>query len=279
MVQHIILDTDIGGDPDDFFALLLALNSPEICVDLIVTSDEHKEHRKVFAEQILSLCKKKIPVLSGADLGNSRLCVIDELVTNGSPTPNYLDIVRQVILNNKITYYVCISPQTNLALLIEKYPEVKPKLEITIMGGSLSESLLGKAEHNVRYDIYSAQKVLSSGIRQWWITAEVTNNQKMKIDKESSIYKTLKSSKNPALNFLAQNCEIFWKKLYPLNFLHDPVALSSVFKTNLVRFSEKKININNNGIMYEDPNGNNIFVSKSVKIDEFVNFLCKRIFK
>jgi hypothetical protein len=62
MVKHVILDTDIGGDPDDAFALLLGLNSPEINIDLIVTSDEHKGHRAEFARKFksrYSCCKGK----------------------------------------------------------------------------------------------------------------------------------------------------------------------------------------------------------------------------
>lgn len=58
MVNHVILDTDIGGDPDDTFALLLALNSPEISLDLIVTSDEHRGHREAFANELLKKIRK-----------------------------------------------------------------------------------------------------------------------------------------------------------------------------------------------------------------------------
>ncbi len=277
MVNHVVLDTDVGGDPDDFFALLLALNSPEIQLDLIITSDEHKGHRKIFAERILALYGKNVPVVSGADLGNNRCCVVDELVTNSTPTPQYLDIIRQVIANNSQTYYVCISPQTNLALLLEMYPELKSKLEIIVMGGSLSEGILGKAEHNVRYDINSTQKVIASGVRQWWITAEVTYDDRMKVSKESQLYKMLQSSKKQVLSLLARNCELFWSRLYPVNFLHDPVALSMVFRKDLVQFSEKKISINDKGIMYEDPNGNSVFVSNSVRVDEFIRLLHNRI--
>ncbi len=278
MVKHVILDTDIGGDPDDFFALLLALNSPEIKLDLIITSDEHKGHRKAFAERILSLYGRDVPVVSGADLGNDRCCVVDEIVADGSADPQYLEIVRQIIVNNPLTYYVCISPQTNLALLIKKYPEVKSKLEIIIMGGSLSESALGKAEHNVRYDIYSSQIIIASGIQQWWVIAEVTYDGRMKVSKENTLYGMLKSAKKPVLNLLARNCELFWSNLYPVNFLHDPVALSTVFRKDFVQFSERNISISDKGIMYEDPKGHKVFVSESVKIDEFMKLLYERIF-
>ena len=40
MHSHIVLDTDIFGDVDDFFALLYALSVSELSIELIVTVDE-----------------------------------------------------------------------------------------------------------------------------------------------------------------------------------------------------------------------------------------------
>ena len=40
MKVSTILDTDIGYDPDDLFALILLLKSKELKLDLIVTGDD-----------------------------------------------------------------------------------------------------------------------------------------------------------------------------------------------------------------------------------------------
>ena len=39
-MKKMIIDTDIGFDPDDLFTLLLAFNSPEVEIALITTADE-----------------------------------------------------------------------------------------------------------------------------------------------------------------------------------------------------------------------------------------------
>lgn len=74
-----ILDTDIGYDPDDLFALLLCLKSPELKLDLIVTGDEVKGKRAQFTKLILEELGAIIPVVQGEDRGND-FFVVDELL-------------------------------------------------------------------------------------------------------------------------------------------------------------------------------------------------------
>ena len=71
-MKQVIIDTDIGGDPDDLCALLLALRSPELHIDLIVTNDEYGQKRAVYAKEFLSLVNREIPVVSGAAIGPAR---------------------------------------------------------------------------------------------------------------------------------------------------------------------------------------------------------------
>lgn len=114
-VRHVIIDTDIGGDPDDLFALLLAINCPEMKIDLVVTCDEHKGHRASFARKLLKELGKGIPVVKGSDLGNSKCCVVCDLVQDYEKQDDYLSAVKNIIDKNQKTNYLCIGPQTNLA--------------------------------------------------------------------------------------------------------------------------------------------------------------------
>ena len=121
----VILDTDIGGDPDDAFALLLTLNSPELCLDLVVTNDEHKNHRAMFTKLWLKAMKKEIPVAAGVDLGKDKWCLVDKLVQGcAEPDTNYLDAMARVVDANEKTDFVCIGKQSNLARLIERLKQV-----------------------------------------------------------------------------------------------------------------------------------------------------------
>lgn len=112
-MKHIILDTDIGGDADDIFALLLAINSPELKIDLIVTSDEHKSHRARYTEEYLELINTKIPVVAGLDVGNTKLFLVDKQIKDNQRTvdENFLEAMKKVVEKNDMTHYVCIGTQ------------------------------------------------------------------------------------------------------------------------------------------------------------------------
>jgi hypothetical protein len=69
----MIVDTDIGGDPDDTVALVVAARRvPELA--LVITSDEYGGERARFLRYLLDLVgRPDVKVVAGSDLGNSRL--------------------------------------------------------------------------------------------------------------------------------------------------------------------------------------------------------------
>lgn len=273
--KHIILDTDIGGDPDDVFALLLALYSPEIQIDLIVTSDEHKGHRAVFAKKILQLLGKKIPVVKGIDLGNSKCCQICDFVSEKLNQENYSNKIKQVVEKNSKTYYVCIAPQSNLAAFLDYAPELKHKIEIIIMGGAIKRK--GGIDHNVKYDINAAQKVLNTAISMRWVISDITANPAIEIDRAHPIYKRIKSSNSPIKEIFIRSMENYFYELHSSTFMHDPLALSYVINPKFLEFTNKRVIIDNTGRMMLSKNGKNLFISTKAKYNDFMKFFAQRL--
>jgi len=78
----VIIDTDIGGDPDDAVALAVAaLTVPELA--LVITTDELRGERARFARHHLDLLgRPDVPVVRGADLGNERYFCVDGLTVD-----------------------------------------------------------------------------------------------------------------------------------------------------------------------------------------------------
>ena len=98
--KRVILDTDIGGDPDDAFALLFALNSPELTLDLVVTNDENEGNRARFAKEWMMMMQCwYVPVVAGVDLGNTRYCLTNNLVElpQAQVQINYLDWIAETV--------------------------------------------------------------------------------------------------------------------------------------------------------------------------------------
>jgi len=277
-MKHVILDTDIGGDPDDTFALLLCLASPEISLDLVVTSDEHKGHRAAFAKKLLAVLGKDILVVAGADLGNDRCCVVDNMVEAMAPM-DYVAAIKTVVEKNEITDYLCISPQSNLAAFLQHHPGLMPKLRVTIMGGSINYRTEGKVEHNIRYDVAAARAVFAANIDKKYVLSETTFHPELRVDTNHDFYTRLHwhTSELDVRVLIKESIDNFFTHLYPSTLMHDPLTISVVIKPGFVTFAQKPLIMNERGEFIESSTGKITTVSTSAKYAEFMHFLGGRL--
>jgi pyrimidine-specific ribonucleoside hydrolase len=281
MVKHIILDTDIGGDPDDIFDLLLELNSPELKLELIVTNDEHKGDRARFAKKFLSLLGKKVPVAAGIDLKNTKYLLIEELIKDYKPKVdfNYLKKIKEVVDKNKITYYACMGPQSNLAKFIETYPELKKKVRLYMMAGGIKYKNNSKAEHNIRYDIEAAKTVFNSDWDKRYVLLDVTFRDEIKVDEKSIFFKKLLELKKPHIKYLINSVYSFFNKRYPETYMHGPLSASYLVDEKVIKFKTVQLVLDNSGLMKIDKKGKQTLVSESANYKMFWKLFENRILK
>ncbi|MEU6191923.1 nucleoside hydrolase [Nocardia sp. NPDC047038] len=155
----IILDTDIGGDPDDAFALTCAARVPELA--LVVTADEVRGKRACLARHLLDLVgRHDVPVIRGADLGNTRYWSAEGLIPDHIATQPS-DVLAAVgalcaSTDGPVRWVGC-GPLTNLANILRTSPKVAEQLVVTQMGGVLSYPNPARAEHNFRLDPEAAR--------------------------------------------------------------------------------------------------------------------------
>ncbi|MBH5320484.1 ribonucleoside hydrolase RihC [Paenibacillus sp. GSMTC-2017] len=178
--RPVIIDTDPGID--DAVALAIALYSEELEVRLITTVAGNVGLEKVTknALRLLQFFGKDIPVALGAARPLIK-APIDASDIHGStgmdgfefeePTKDLVlkehavNAMRRVLMESvePITL-VPIGPLTNIALLLNMYPEVKDKIaEIVLMGGSTGRGNMGvMAEFNIFADPEAAKIVFQS---------------------------------------------------------------------------------------------------------------------
>lgn len=202
--KKIIIDTDPGID--DAVALAIALNHPNLSVELITTvaGNVNVSYTTSNALKLVEFFNKDVPVAKGCDkplLGELE----DSSEIHGEsgmdgytfPDPSIkpmnqhaVEAMRQLLLDSTepITI-VPIAALTNIALLLTMYPEVKSKIkEIVLMGGSLSRGNTNtSAEFNIYVDPVAAEIVFQSGLDITMVgldvtsTAVLTNNETEKI--------------------------------------------------------------------------------------------------
>jgi purine nucleosidase len=177
--SKVLLDTDIGDDIDDAFALGLVLGSPELELVGITTAWGDTALRARLANRLLKEAgAPAVPVLAGAPGEQRTAFTQSDWAREGEPSPGkpdavdfLLDSARQA--PGEITL-VAIGPLSNLGRAIERDPETFKKFKrVVLMGGSIRRGYgdLGygpdrgpEPEYNIKCDVAAAQKLFASGV-------------------------------------------------------------------------------------------------------------------
>lgn len=301
-IKKIILDTDIGDDIDDAFALLLCLNSSEVELIGVTTVFRNAVARAKMAK---ALAKSKgflnLKVYAGEDkpiktvpediVGQEILKKEKKDAFGKYYLPQYMPsmdseeiekqsavdyIIESAKTYGKDLYLAPIGALTNVALAIEKAPEVMKTIGgITIMGGYFYPQA---KEWNIMCDPEAAKIVFGSGIKVRAVGLDVT--LKCIMDKETQNQVKIKT--NGAGEILSTMLEK-WFEHYRFNapVMHDPLAVSTLILDEFVTFSEEYVDILLDG---EDRartvlNGKyKIEVAKEVDVVKFMDFFKTRIF-
>jgi len=177
--EKIIIDTDIGDDIDDAFAVALALRSTELQILGITTTFRDTEARAKLVDRMLGeVGRQDIPVAVGvhtdAKIGMSQRPYAEGGHFARASHPAAVDFILDQIRRNPggITL-VCMGPLLNVGALIDRDSQAFRKLKrVVIMGGSVGRGYGDpygpptppEAEWNIKNDVHSAQKLFASGV-------------------------------------------------------------------------------------------------------------------
>lgn len=177
--EKVIIDSDIGDDIDDAFAVALALRSPELEILGISTTFGDTETRAKLVDRMLGEAgRTDIPVAVGIHTDAKTAFGQRPYAEGGHfarPShPQAVDfILDQIGKNPGAITLVTIGPLVNVGAMIDRDPETFRKLKrVVMMGGSVdrgygdpySPPTPAEPEWNIKNDIRSAQKLFASGV-------------------------------------------------------------------------------------------------------------------
>lgn len=283
--EKIIIDTDIGDDIDDAFALALALSSPEFEILGVSTAWGDTQLRGRIAERMLcETGREDIPVTAGPS--TEPTAVLDHAPWARAfwkPVRQYpsgvdflLDQIRKY--PNQITL-IAIAPLTNVGAAIQKDPDTFRKLKrVVIMGGSIYRGYgdLGylpnhgpEPEWNIKSDISAARRLFASGVPLFVMPLDSTQ---MKLDevKREIIFRQ-STPLTDALTLLYH----LWGQQTPTLF--DPVAVTYAIAPQICPAKPMHIEVDDQG--YTRPNAGmpNANVCLDIKEEDFFHFYMNRM--
>jgi purine nucleosidase len=182
MRRKFLIDTDTASD--DAVALIMALRSPDVEVVGITTVAGNVEVRQSSRNALYTaeLCGSKAPVFTGATkpLRRERQSADwfhgkDGLGDHGYPAPQRepekmpgWEAIVQLVEAHPGLVLVTLGPLTNVALALERKPEIAAKVgRCVVMGGApcCEGNVTPAAEYNIWCDPEAARIVARSGLR------------------------------------------------------------------------------------------------------------------
>lgn len=274
----MIIDTDIGGDPDDAVAVVAAARRvPELA--LVITCDEYGGERARFVRHLLDLAgRSDVPVVAGSDLGNSRLYCVDGLFPAVVPTQQ-TDLVRAVAevcaSTSGRVRWVGMGPLSNLSTLHSARPDLVARMVVTQMGGAIMYRDPSRAEHNFRVDPEAAIQmlpVLEAG-RPTLVVSDVTFNSAMEITAESPIYKSWSEPTAPPWAQVLTAHFDRWMERLPGSMQHDGLTLAAALLWPGIRFARERVLLDPNARMSRSARGTEVIMSISADYSAFMSWL------
>lgn len=288
---EIILDTDIGDDIDDAYALALLMAEKANLLG-VTTVYRNAVQRAKIAARLIGLWQRNIPVYAGESYPEKQpLFRFDKADEGNVPNiPHYIPGEMQsekiggenavdFILNalrarpHEITI-LAIGPFTNLAAAIKKDKNAfLLAKEVVIMGGDYTES---EAEWNVLCDPEAAAALFSSGVKIRAVGVDVT--QRCRFSPETLAY--LRALKNPKNRLLFRMTEIWIahnaERGVPPT-MHDPLTAETLFHKDLVRFETGRYEVcltgEKRGFTQKSETGAQIEYAAAANVPKFMEIL------
>jgi len=281
--QLVIIDSDIGDDIDDAFAVGLALQSPEFKILGITTAFGNTKLRAQLAERMLdAVGRNEIPVVAGVETTPRAKFTQTEYAEGGDAkqvqpgtAPDFiLDQIRKH--PGEITL-IAIGPQTNLAAAIDKDAATFRKLKrIVMMGGSVYKGYKGGApdpEWNILCDIPAAQKVFTSGVPLYVMPLDSTV---LKLEPEPLqklfAHHTLITDQ---IHTLYDEWSAAIQQTTPTLF--DPMAVAYAAKSELCPTTPLHLSVDDKGFTQPGPGEPNAQVCLKANTDAFYPFVLGRL--
>jgi inosine-uridine nucleoside N-ribohydrolase len=282
--EKVIIDTDIGDDVDDAFALALAVRSPELQILGVMTTFGDTETRAKLTDRFLAeVGRAEIPVLAGKAMTpkmpmSQRRYAESHLAkaSHGDAVDFLLQQIRKY--PGEITL-VAIGPLMNVGAAIDKDAATFRKLKrVVLMGGSIRRGYgdLGYTapvpampEWNILNDVASAQKLFAAGVPLFVMPLDSTQ---LKLDE---VKRAFLFSQGTAVTDQLTILYHLWGQETPTLF--DPMTIVFVLHPDLCPVQGMRIRVDEKGFTREEPGVANAQVCLDSNAEDFFRFYLRKI--
>jgi purine nucleosidase len=310
----IVIDTDVGDDPDDALALMLALASLQVDVHGVTIVSGDVALRARIAARLLGMAgRSDIPVFLGRGKpqqmsGAEGEGVLDHPYHGPDAKVQTTPAVDWLLTESRRRSFhlIAIGPLTNVAAAIEQDPGFAERLlGLTVMGGLLDERSMPIAwqraiqqrgpaawpDYNTMCDPAAALTVARCGIPITWVTLDATMRAPLRAATRAML--PVDHPLGVALSRMIDAWRASWfpTALPPpddpspvptdaVAILHDPLAVAALFAGEWLRLRPARLaSAIEDGVfrLHEQPDGPPSWLAAEVDGAGFEAFLVARI--
>jgi inosine-uridine nucleoside N-ribohydrolase len=264
----VILDTDIGDDIDDTWALVMLLRSPELDVKLVTSTSTHPENRARHAAKVLELAgRTDIPIAIGARIPGEEFKTdatviypwIEDYAIKSYPGKIHEDGPRAVIdtirQSSRPVTVIAIGPLSNLGEALKRDPSISQHSRFVGMHGSIYKGYADLptpiAETNVRLFTESCRDIFHS---EWDRTITPLDTCGTVVVAGDD-YTAIRQSRDPLIRELMKANDIFSRHVPWMKYdssecssvLFDTVAVYLAYSEELVEMETLPLRIEDGG--------------------------------
>jgi len=304
-VERIILDTDIGTDIDDAYALAFILSRPEFELLGVTTTYGPTERRANLARALLHVAgRSEIPVFAGLpgpgdpeeksgqlDWGDAHAPKAraphpgplpggegEARAPHPGPLPGGEGegnaaiqwLVKTIMESPGGITLISIGPLTNIAAAVRAEPRIAGKVRAyALMGGAIRRGYNGQPpahpEYNIKCDTPASQAAFAAPWQMLVTPLDVT----MKMVLDEGMRARIAASDRPLCRALAELYPT-WGHRDPI--LHDPLAVALVLRPDLVSLERMRLVVEDDGLTRPVPGEPNALVATEAEPQPFMEY-------
>lgn len=233
----IIIDTDIGDDIDDTWALVLALSMKELDIKLISVSVHDTLYKAKLVAKILTIAERTdIPIAIGKATGTSRPA--QQRFVEGFDLLSYQGVIYEdaLLAYKKVLSQfdhpidvIGIGPMTTLADIARKSPVTTSKMRLTLMAGALYKGYINQKAPDVEYNVIADIEAFKTSLSLYKNITVAPLDVCRDVILKGKLYQTLKEHQHlPLIKALFDNQAIWYEDYHGGAIKYDSLKESTI---------------------------------------------------
>jgi len=281
--QPVIFHTDMGGDVDDTWALLLLLRRPELDLKMVVTEGSNAIYRGRLTAKLLALGNRTDVALAiGADGRDDRAAQSDwigDYQLKDYPRPVATDgaqsMIDLIMTSKERVTVISVGPATTVAEALRREPKIAGKARFVGMFGSVRTGYGAGTKPEIEYNVKLDPKALQTVFAADWPCTITPLDTCGLVALDGALMQTVRQSRDPFARACIRNSEVWLPTAtwMPKDFdltktsstLFDAVAVVMAYDESDLVMETLPLAVLDDGMTVIDPKGRRIRVATAWK--------------